>query len=119
MVTLPEEEQPPVIISPDGKLQIISHHPLKDRFGCYCIEGVLKYVSPEPGLYAEIKIDYHDRDGKLIDTEVNTVNFAEPGGTRSFYIMYSGLRRGEIEYYKLCVMAKKESKSGNQADSGI
>ena len=109
MVTLPEEEQPPVIVSPDGKLQIINHHPLKDRFGCYCIEGVVKYVSPEPNLCAEIKIDYYGLDRELIDTEVNMVNLVESGGTRSFYIMYSGLRRGEVQYYKLYITAKKES----------
>ncbi len=89
-------------------MQILNHSPYRDRFGCYCIQGAVKYVSPEPNLNAQIKVDYYDIDGGLIDTEVDTVDFLKSGGTSSFHIMYSGLRRGEVQYYKLSVTAKNE-----------
>ena len=100
---------PQVVTSSDGKVQIINHGSYFDRFGCYCIEGAVKYVSPEPKPSAEIKIDYYDIDRGLIDTEVDTLDFQESGKTRSFFIMYSGLRRGEVQYYKLYIMAKKRA----------
>ena len=79
------------------------------RMGGYCVQGAVKYVSPEPDLYAELKIDYYDVDEELIDNEVDTVNFRETGKTTAFHIMYSGPRRWEIQYYKLYITAKKRA----------
>ncbi len=115
MAVKPEEKQPQiatspqVVTSPDGKFQIINHRSYFDRFGCYCIDGAVKYVSPEPNLSAEIKVDYYTIEGEFIDTEVETVDFHESGGTSSFFIQYSGLRRGEIQHHVFNVTSKKES----------
>jgi hypothetical protein len=103
------KEQPQVITSPDGKIQIMNHHSYSDRFGCYYTEGVIKYVSPEPGLCAEITVDYYDSDRKPIDSEVIVIDFFEPGITRAFYILYSGLRRAEVQHYNLYITAKNDS----------
>lgn len=108
MVELNELKQPQLISADDGKMQIINHFPYRDRFGSFCIDGAVRYASAEPNLYAEIKADYFDIDQELIDTEVETVSFLKPGGTSAFWIMYSGLRRGEVQYYKLYVTVKKE-----------
>ncbi len=115
MVRPVEEKQsqmatsPQVVTSPDGKLQIINHSSYFDRFWCHCIDGTAKYVSPEPNLYAEIKADYYDTNRELIDTEVEIIAFQESGKTRSFFIMYSGSRSGEIQYYQLSITAKKRA----------
>ena len=98
----PEEVIPQEILSPDGKLQIINHHNYTDRFGMYCVEGALRNIDPKANLDAEIKVDYFDRDKEQIDTEIDpSISNLKPGVTRSFHIMYSGRRRGEVQYYKL------------------
>ena len=103
------ETSPQVVTSPDEKFQILNHRSYYDRFGCYCIDGAVKYVSPEPNLSAEIKVDYYTMDGEFIDTEVGTVDFYESGGTSSFFIQYSGLRRSEIQHHVFYITSKKES----------
>ena len=79
---------PQVVTSPEGKVQIIHHSSYFDRFWCYCIDGAVKYISPEPKPSAEIKVDYYNINGELIDSEVEIVDFQESGITRSFCIMY-------------------------------
>ena len=110
MAIKPEEKQPQVVTSPDGKVQIINHYPyVYAPFGCYCVQGAVKCISPEPNLIAEIKADCYNIDGELIDTEVETIDFPESVRTTAFHIMYSGRRRLEIKYHKLYITAKKES----------
>ncbi len=115
MAIKPDEKQPQiatspqVVTSPDGKLQIIHHRSYYDHVGCHSMEGIVKYVSPEPNLSAEIKIDYYTIDGEFIDTEVDTVDLHESGGTRAFLIVYGGQQRKKIKYYKLYITARKES----------
>ncbi len=109
MAVKPDEKQPQVVTSPDGKLQIINHYSYNDHLGCHVMEGTVKYLSPEPNLAAEIKIDYYTMDGEFIDTEVDTVALHESGRTRAFEIMYSGERRRDIKYYRLYITAKKKS----------
>ena len=105
MVMPPEKTQPQMITSPDGKCQITSHRrAYKDAFGSYCVEGVIKNTSPEPELNAKIKIDYYDSDNVRFDSEVDTLTIPKPGGTRAFYIPYSGLRRGDIQYHKISLL---------------
>lgn len=107
MVIPPEEEQPQRVTSPDGNFQIINHYSYIDRYGCYLVEGAVKYISPESDLSAEIKADYYDINGEFIDTEVTIIDFQESGKNRSFYIMCSGQRRNEVQYYRLCITTKK------------
>lgn len=105
MVKPPEETQPQVITSPDKKSQILSHRrAYKDAFGSYVVEGVIKNISPEPEVGVKIKIDYYDSDRVRIDAEVETLSIPKPGGTRAFYIPFSGLRRGDIQYHKISLL---------------
>jgi hypothetical protein len=98
----PEEVIPQEILSPDNKMKIVNHHNYTDRFGMYCVEGALRNIDKTAILDVEIKVDYYDRDKAQIDTEIdNTITNLKPGVTRSFHIMYSGRRRGEVQYYKL------------------
>ncbi len=98
----PKEAQPQIITSPDKKSQIISQRRAYiDGFGSYTVEGVIKNISSESEINAQIKIDYYDFDGVRIDTEFDTVTIPKPGGTRAFYIPYSGLQRADIKYHKL------------------
>ncbi len=102
------KQSPQVINSADGKMRILNHYAYRDRFGCYCIQGAVKYLSPEPNLCAHIKIDYFTTDGEQIDTEESTVEFLNSGGTSSFFMMYSGLRRGEIQIYQITITSAVE-----------
>jgi hypothetical protein len=105
MVMPPEKAQQQIITSPDGKCQMISHRrAYKDAFGCYCLEGVIKNISNEPELNVKIKVDYYDSDDTLFDSEVDTLTIPKPGGTRAFYIPYSGLRRGDIQYHIISLL---------------
>jgi hypothetical protein len=102
MVIPSEGARPQIITSPDKKSQIISQRrAYMDGFGSYTVEGVVKNISSESEINAEIKIDYYDIDRVRIDTEVDTVTIPKPGGTRAFYIPYSGLRRADIKYHEL------------------
>jgi hypothetical protein len=104
MVMPSKEAKPQIIISPDKKTQIISQRRAYiDGFGSYTVEGVIKNISSESEINAEIKIDYYDIDKVRIDTEVDIVTIPKPGGTRAFYIPYSGLRRCDIQYHKLAL----------------
>jgi hypothetical protein len=97
-----KDKQPQVITSADGKLQIIHNRSYVDRFGCYCVEGAVRNISRDSTLNAGIKIDYFDVNMKQIDTEIDaTVRNLKPGVTVAFHTMYSGKRRGEIQYYHI------------------
>ena len=96
------QEQGQEIISKSGKLKIIRHRAYIDRFGCYCVEGAIRNLSPESDLNAEIKIDYFSVDNQLIDTEIDlTVRMMGTGATVAFHTMYSGRNRGKIKYYRI------------------
>lgn len=95
------ETSPQVITSPDANFQIINHRSFFDRFGCYSIDGAIKYLSAEPNLRAEIKADFYDLEGEFIDSETKIVDFNEPGTTVAFFIAYSGIKRGEIQHHVL------------------
>ena len=102
MVIPPEEAQPQIITSPDKKYQIINHTAAINTFGgCYTVEGVIKNISSESEINAKIQIDYYDIDKVRIDTEVDTLTVLKPGGTRAFYIPYSGRRRGDVQYHRI------------------
>ena len=96
------EQQPQMISSADGMLQIIHNRSYLDRFGCYCVEGAVRNKSKDSHFNVEIKIDYFNGDKRLIDTEIDSsiVNL-NPGATVAFHTMYSGKRRGEIKHYEV------------------
>jgi|WetSurMetagenome_2_1015567.scaffolds.fasta_scaffold869572_2 hypothetical protein len=104
----PEEVIPQEIPSPEGNYKIINHHNYTDRFGMYCVEGAIKNIDIKAIFDIEIKIDYYDRDKKIIDSEIETaISNLKPGVARSFHIMYSGRRRGEVQYYKIYLKTLK------------
>jgi hypothetical protein len=75
----------------------------RDNFGSYVVEGVLKNISSESEINAKIKIDYYDVNKVRIDTGIDSFTIPKPGGTRAFYMTYSGRRRGEIKYHVIAL----------------
>ena len=102
MTNKSDVQQPQMITSADGKLEIIHNRSYVDRFGCYCVEGAVRNKSKDSQFNVEIKIDFFNGDRGLIDTEIDSsiVNL-NPGATVAFHTMYSGKRRGEIKHYEI------------------
>lgn len=97
-----DEAQPQILTSPDKKYQIMNHFRThRDNFGTYGVEGVIKNISSEPEINAKIKIEFYGIDKVKIDSEDDNIAVLKPGGTRAFYIFYSGPRRGDIRYHKI------------------
>jgi hypothetical protein len=97
-----EVQQPHVIRSADGKLEIIHNRSYVDRFGCYCVEGAVRNKSRDSHFNVEIKIDLFNGDKELIDTEIDSsIVDLTPGATVAFHTMYSGKRRVEIKHYEI------------------
>jgi hypothetical protein len=95
------EGQPQVITSPDGKLQTLHHKMSLNRFGHGVVEGALRNISSDSDLSAEVKAEYYDAAGTLIGTEVDILRHLEPGKTGAFEVVYSGLGRADIKYYRI------------------
>jgi hypothetical protein len=102
----PAEKQPQVITSDDKELQILHHTAGLDNFGGYAIKGALKNLSAESNIEAEIRADYYDLQGQLIDSEIEVLSIPRPGGSRGFLIVYPGLRYDDIHAYTLSVRKK-------------
>jgi hypothetical protein len=101
------EKQPQAITSADNRVKILSHGATLDQFGCYTIKGAIKNISLEPDLDVEIKVDYYDVHGVIIDTEIDALNIPRPGGSRGFHIVYPGLRHDDVHSYKIYPFSKK------------
>lgn len=106
MVTTPitpseEKQQPQVITSPDGKLQIIKHHMFIDVFDICNIKGVVKNISSESELNGEIKVDFYDINNEYIDTEVEPISCLKLNVARAFVVRYAGPRHIDTQYYKI------------------
>ena len=118
MPTSPVEKQSQIITSKDNKLQILNHGAGGDQFGCYSIKGTIKNISAESEVNIEIKVDYFDINGELIDTEVDILYIPYPGGSRGFHIIYPGLRHDDVHSYKIYPFVKnRPGQTPNAYDS--
>jgi hypothetical protein len=99
MSTQPSAQQE--ITSQDNKLKILHHHGTIDYFGSFLIEGAVKNLSSEPDIEVAIHVDYFDENGLQIDTDKDLLYIPYPGGSRGFFIVYSGQRNDDIRSYKL------------------
>ncbi len=105
----PMEKQPQVILSPDKKVQIISHAGGGDMFGCFSIKGAIKNLSPESNLEVEIRVDYFNAAGVQVETETDHLMIPYPGGSRGFHIIYPGLNHDEVKSYKIYPFVKNNN----------
>lgn len=96
------EVQPQMIPSPDEEMLILNHRKYYDRFGCCCVEGAVKNLTPDT-VIATISIEYFDKDGEHIDGEVRKIKHRYPGRAIGFHVMYSGRRRLEVRSYKISI----------------
>jgi hypothetical protein len=96
-----EKKQPQVILSPDNTLQTLHHRITGNRFGHRVVDGVLKNLTSDSTVAAEIKVEYYDGSGGLIGTGVEIMKIMEPGKTGAFEVPYSGERRWEVKSYKI------------------
>jgi hypothetical protein len=101
MTVPPVEKQPQIINSTDNKLQILHHAGSVDNFGCYSIKGAIRNLSSEANVDIEIKVDYYNSEGVIIDKVTDLLNIPKPGGSRGFIIIYPGLRHDDIYTYKM------------------
>jgi hypothetical protein len=95
------EKQNQVITSADNILRILHHAGSIDNFGCYSIKGAVRNLSPESNVEVELKVDYLDAGGTIIDTEIDNLYIPQPGGSRGFIIIYPGLYHDDIRSYKI------------------
>jgi Tfp pilus assembly protein PilP len=83
--TVPPTTQPQVITSPDGKLQITSHR--LEVFQVYgtVVSGSIMNISSST-VSGEIKVDFYDGAGVLVNMETSEVKDLAPGASRGFVI---------------------------------
>jgi CBS domain-containing protein len=96
-----EQQQTQEIMSPDNTIQTLHHMMSANRFGHRTVVGVVKNVSSDSSVIAEIKAEYYDEIGVLIGTEIEIVRILTPGKTAAFEVVYSGDRRWDIRSYKI------------------
>ena len=95
------KEPPQVVTSVDNKLQTLHHKMSANRFGHRVVEGVVRNISSDASLSAEVRVEFYGADGALIGTEVDIVRRLAPGKTGTFEVVYSGDRRWDVKYYKI------------------
>ncbi len=96
------EVQPQTIPSPNKEMMILNHRRYYDRFGCCCVEGAVKNLTSDTAT-ATINMEYFDKDGERVDSEVQELKHRYPGRAIGFHVMYSGRRRLEIRSYKISI----------------
>jgi len=101
-----DKEEKRRLLSDVNKLEILHHTGSIDYFGAFLVEGAVKNLSAEKNINAEIIIDYYDKNGVRIDSDIDDVFLPFPGGSRAFYIVYSGEKIDEISYYKIFPSSK-------------
>lgn len=93
-------------MSPDNTIQTLHHRMSANRFGHRTVAGVVKNVSSDSSVIAEIKVEYYDEIGTLIGTEIEIVRILTPGKTAAFEVVYSGDRRWDIRNYKIVSLSR-------------
>lgn len=101
-----EQKQTQEIMSPDNTIQTLHHRMSANRFGHRTVAGVVKNVSSDSSVIAEIKVEYYDEIGTLIGTEIEIVRILTPGKTAAFEVVYSGDRRWDIRNYKIVSLSR-------------
>jgi len=101
-----EQKQTQEIMSPDNTIQTLHHRMSANRFGHRTVTGVVKNVSSDSSVIAEIKAEYYDEIGVMIGTEIEIVRILTPGKTAAFEVVYSGDRRWDITYYKVVSLSR-------------
>ncbi len=101
-----EQKQTQEIMSPDNTIKTLHHRMSANRFGHRTVVGVVKNLSSDSSVIAEIKAEYYDEIGVLIGTEIETVRILTPGKTAAFEVVYSGDRRWEINNYKIVSLSR-------------
>jgi hypothetical protein len=96
-----EQKQTQELMSPDNTIQTLHHRMSANRFGHRTVAGVVKNVSVDSTVTAEIKAEYYDENGVLIGTEIEIVRILSPGRTAAFEVVYSGDQRWDVVSYKI------------------
>jgi hypothetical protein len=100
--TRPVNDQPQVITSDDGKVQILNHELIISGFGDRKVAGAVKNLT-EDKISAEVTVKFWAADDTLIDTQVEIVSDIYAGKTKRFEPLYSGDLRGSVVYYTISV----------------
>ena len=96
----------PIIVSPDGTLQIIRHSMVYPPMGPKSIQGAVKNVSSE-NANAEIKVDFYSEADELLGSSVGVFKDIKPGETRLFDIWAERLpNMYEVEEHKIAYLKK-------------
>ena len=91
----------PIIVSPDGKLQIIRSSMVYPSMGPKCVQGALKNVSTEIA-EARLKVDFYNDAGELLGSSFGVFKDIQPGESRLFDIWGERLpNMYEVEDYKI------------------
>jgi hypothetical protein len=97
----------PIVVSPDGKLQITRHSMVYPPMGPKCVQGAVKNVSPEV-TEAQIKVDFYNDAGELLGSSIGVFKDIQPGESRLFDIWGERLpNMYEVEEHKICFVEKK------------
>ena len=101
-----EQKQTQEIMSSDNTIQTLHHRMSANRFGHRTVVGVVKNVSSDSNVIAEIKAEYYDEIGVLIGTEIEIVRILTPGKTAAFEVVHSGDRRWDVSNYKIVSLSR-------------
>jgi hypothetical protein len=97
----------PIIVSPEGKLQITRHSMVYPPMGPKCVQGAVKNISADI-TEARIKIDFINEAGELLGSSTGIIKDIQPGESRLFDIWGERLpNMYEVDDYKICFVEQK------------
>jgi hypothetical protein len=97
----------PIIVSPEGKIQITRHSMVYPPMGPKCVQGAVKNISADVA-EARIKVDFYNEAGELLGSSTGTLKDIQPGESRLFDIWGERLpNMYEVDDYKICFVELK------------
>jgi len=86
------------------KLEILSHHmSWSSYYGCKVVKGKAKNASSFMLNYAEVRVNFYDVQGTLLESSLDNVNDLGPDETWSFEVLYFGPEPHKVRTYKIKV----------------
>ena len=92
-------EMPPA--PPAEKLPILSLSMVQDELGFVIIKGTAKNVSSSSSSYAEVKVQFYDAEGTLLNTFTDSTVDLGRGETWDFEILCPGINTDGVKRYEV------------------
>ena len=94
---------------PRGELKILSHSMARGASDSVAVQVTIKNAGSSTIELAQVKVNFHDAQGKLIDSSSDAVMNLGPGESWSFEIACSGAGCDKAKSYEIETMAGTSS----------